>query len=32
VAAAEALEREDFSARVGTAKTQLKKGVHSHVD
>jgi DNA-binding MarR family transcriptional regulator len=32
VAAAEALEREDFSARVGTAKAQLKKGAHAHVD
>ena len=32
VAAAEALEREDFSTRVGTAKAQLKKGAHAHVD
>jgi hypothetical protein len=32
VAAAEALEREDFSARVTTAKAQLKKGAHPHVD
>jgi DNA-binding MarR family transcriptional regulator len=32
VAAAEALEREGFSARVSSAKAQLKKGAHSHVD
>lgn len=31
VAAAEALEREDFSARVATAKAR-SKGTHSHVD